>query len=555
MALFTRNRLSRGVRIATQAVFGLLSQIAVALSAATIERVNLSTPWAPFRINLHVPLLDADYFNKNLTANQRVEFCVPFVLPPLQEFWQSTGIPGADCPQVVLDEVSFSFDQCGEPAAITGQSHATAPGLLDFTNLEGYDIRISLLEKQQWFFDNTVSNVPDREVFSASIPPEAFAGRMYRFNPFVVADLSRVLHPFRTYVLVVKADSLQTGAAASTKFCMPAFQVSLRCRHPLVARDDDAVQNIPSVHGGGKAVAAFTVTSPAGGTGVEADGADGLFTGLSVLERALAARLRGGYGKDSDPPPTEQLADDAAYDVIAVPMWSYAANSSILDRPNSGQVAYQPGVPPHNVAACDARHIRLGYPWSLHHAFAIPSYANPTNGVHPASATFYNRVGVLLGCDGDWMGYQQAAYCEWTPSTGAVPKAGITVDRIRPYHDSTLGADAGEPWDYEVLACPLVRDTDNPNGAGYYTQGQPFFCGRSSSRTEARRNVGAIGGAPGVQSQTRGYETFLEVRWELHDSGGLEAPATLDTYVGYGGHWVILIGKKHLAAPGVGLDL
>jgi hypothetical protein len=60
--------------------------------------------------------------------------------------------------------------------------------------------------------------------------------------------------------------------------------------------------------------------------------------------------------------------------------------------------------------------------------------------------------------------------------------------------------------------------------------------------------------ARGHAPYTKGCEQFLQVNWKIEDPGGLggaeeggAAPSEFDTYAGEGGHWVLIICKKHLS--------
>ena len=67
----------------------------------------------------------------------------------------------------------------------------------------------------------------------------------------------------------------------------------------------------------------------------------------------------------------------------------------------------------------------------------------------------------------------------------------------------------------------------------------------SNTNTQTRSALG--GGMP----TTLGREQFLEVRWAIQDSVGLDTVANggaatddTNTFVGYGGNWIQIVGKK-----------
>src|SRR3990167_2613297 len=214
MALFTRSRLARGVKLARERVFDLLSSISTQVAGLTVGRENYVEPNAPFWVHLHVPQLDRRFFGRS-TASAipgEVAYPVPFVLPPLQQFWDTTqrGQTSQVTPRLVLDAITFSFDQRAEPAVVTNDT--TAGGAADqcklnYATTNGTDVlqvRRSLLEKPPRAFGGASPWTPEREVFSVTLPPEAFLSTTFKVgNPFQLTGLNKAIDPYKTYVLVL----------------------------------------------------------------------------------------------------------------------------------------------------------------------------------------------------------------------------------------------------------------------------------------------------------------------------------------------------------------
>lgn len=556
MAKFTRSSLSRGTRLVRQAVVAPLQAIATALGSASIGKEHLSHAYAPFRINLFIPTVDSELYEA-WTRPGDTSLCIPFVMPPLQDAFDTSGKVGQSTPTPILDEVSVSFDQRSEPAMITDRHRTSVltAGRLDFNaDSSAYDLKLSLVSKRQWYFDNTQSDVPDREVMSVDIPGVAFLSAIDRTNPFVLTGLNRPVNPYHTYMLILESPGLYS---ASATYALPALQVSFKFRYPLVSADTEA-QNFPTVTGSTKT---YTISNPASASIINATP---IHNNVKVLDDALSNKLQGGRNLDGSLPANTQLAVEDCYTVYAIPMWSNFGNRRLIA--DSDQLLYHFGIPAaplnHNTDNYYDRHvIPLSRSFVLHHAFACVNRCGPATtsippmpqSTPPSSGTMSHKIGVgmLVGPQADNFTYQQVAYQDFTIAS----KVGYTVDRISssPNQVMTTAGLSGEGWNWEVLNLPLVTVPADP-GTGYYTQGKPIYMGRGTSLSTARSHCG--GNAP---ANTDGQESHLEVRWRIEDPVGLTdfaatfpgaAGSTADTYVGYGGHWVILIGKTPLTNPG-----
>ena len=173
-------------------------------------------------------------------------------------------------------------------------------------------------------------------------------------------------------------------------------------------------------------------------------------------------------------------------------------------------------------------------------------------------------VAMVSGPGGDDFEYQQVAHKLYTngviaPSSPTVPDASI-IDAVR------MGLPAVEVGtqkaEYKLINIPLV----GTRGNSYTDGGTPVFIGQSNSNRSRRSLIPDGGGVVGTPFDgTPGVERYLEVRLKVdptYDVYGLDGagyPATdpdriaftenyrqSDIFVGYGGCWVYLIGKKHL---------
>ena len=573
MSKVTRKNLTRGVRLTRQHVYTPMTAVAAELTNVNINRENLLKSWAPFRINFHVPWLDGKYFENSDT----LRFTIPFTLPPLQEFFSTAGLPTETTPPLVLDEFSISFDQRAEPVAIASRFDG-APvnaGKMFPAALPLLDLGVALLEKRQWIYDNNTPMGPDTEIFSTDLPAEIWGGTTVRDNPFIINDLNRTVSPYRTYVLVLDASDMWT---TDQKIMLPSLQFSLRLWHPLVDRDAGVnyVQNIPTSHAGAKVGPTITINAPASNTPIEADTADGVQTNNKLIDQALQAKLGGGYWRDSDVDPTESIETDAAYDVLVVPVWSGYGHKNVISAedassvPNLSGGGPDPEGSPYVAIQQDEVSIPLPWPLTVHHVTLAVNHQAPgagaggaSGGLHPTSATFRQGVAVGLGVGrkSDLYTYQDIAHCQWDLTDVAT----ITIDRLLGVkYSSATGEPLGSAtqYDWELLHCPI---TTGPQGAGvgYYAQGTPFFAGLATSRSMERSDVGD--GVPVTDApNTEGQEQFLQVHWWFQDANGLSdtgaappgaAGSPEEVYVGYSGHFVQIVTKKHLCRIGLDVEI
>lgn len=563
MAEITRKNLARGTKLVRQAVFDPIEAAATEMSGTTIDGENLATEWAPFRVNLHIPWLDAKYFSNKDSGTLR--FAIPFTLPPLQEFFDEDDfLPNETTPVIILDEVQMSFDQRAEASAIASRNQVAAvnAGKLFPSALDRLDMSVALLSKKQWITDNNVQAWPDQEIFSTDLPAELFGSTNLRFNPFIIDNLNKVLQPYRTFVLVLDASDMWS---TNEKVMLPSLCFSMRMRAKVLARDTGAanVQNIPTVHNGAKSGPTVTINTPTTNSTISADGTRGVQTNLLTLDDQVHGRLSGGYTRDADVDPDQSIDTDAAYDIMCVPVWSGYGHEGHISAQYSPDIPNLTGGPPYTAIQQDEISIPIPWPMTIHHVTLAVNYQAPSagaggalGGLHPTSATFTSdvTVGIGVGRRADEYTFQDIATTAWTPAN----KAAITIDRVLGIRNSRATAEtpgSATHYDWELLHCPLVT---GPLGAGvgYYSQGKPFYVGMGSSKMWERTASGNGNAGDGNRAYTRGTEQFLHVAWSFQDSGGLSDNAAVpagaagdpsEVYVGYMGHWVQIVGKKHLA--------
>lgn len=592
MAKVTRKRLARGTKYVQEHVFEPIDDasspsIGHQINNAGLDNENIAAHSMPFRVNLNIPFIDSK-FTQGSGDTARF-FTVPFTLPPLQDTFayttngviKSPTVSAANNPApLLLDEISISFDQRAEAAAIVDNWYSTDAGTaaagqgddvgdLNFDELGKLNLKFAVFQKPSRFF-NPQSPLWANELLSFEVPYTFWSAS----GPFVVKDLNKAIDPYKTYALGVYAPELPGNNIALVNIC-----ASMKFKHDLVKRDvGPDIQNMPtksrnqtSRTTSGHAV---TITAPTPNTTIEADSADGVSHNLGVIDEALSERFTGGIDRYGEAPPYQEVETDAAYEVIAVPIMG--------NRRRGGISPYDVTLEPYMVqdpaaALFDRRIIPLRHPLCVHHVFLAYNwqtwqnvYASgldaPTTYV-PQSPNFTVDVGVGIGTGlkGDAFNYDQVAAASLVNpaaigGTSGNPTAGAswfdhTVDwlktselsGIRNYSlVSTVNAvhDALSFWDWDIISIPLV----GAGGDGYVSQGKPVYVGRSWTPTAvddayANSRADIDGAAPNCA----GSEQFLEVRMKISDSGGLYlggALATQNYISGYGGHWVYLICKK-----------
>ena len=401
-----------------------------------------------------------------------------------------------------------------------------------------------------------------------------FTNSQYRLNPQEFDGLSEAIDPNKTYIIGINADGLH-DADGDIHCALCSFQLSLRFKRPLCARDR-AVQNMPA-HGGAVTGETVSITSPVQSGVIAADTAAGVSTNMEKIDARLRHKLWGGYSLWSDTPVSQQLKEDAAYEVIAVPMFGNTALGEILAEPSWWQLNGVRNTANTSVAStyCDRIVVPITNPMTIHHVIATNNFTTATQHVGSKRVTvpIYGNwllqvgVGTISGpqsCNAD---YQQVAYGEFNPGANGAAVHHDMIDfmdlRTPTGHTtSTPGVPAPNVYEQAMFAVPIV----GTNGKGFFksdgtrgVQGKPVFVGeaaRGAVSTVARSTVG------GVSLTGHGQDQLLEIRMRINTTaGGLVYDATTfkptnpdgsarwgpwDSFSGYGGCWVYIIGKKHV---------
>lgn len=565
MSQFTRKKLSRGVKLLLEHIYTPMQSVATALSNATIQPVAIRESDTSFRVSFWVPQLSGYHMYADTSvapwANKDgYAFAFPFAIPQPQNLLNSSATINDTTVRYTLQEMSVSFDQRGEPAAVLDANNTPGrEGDISHNAVTKLDIKLSLLEKTMLSYNSQAGYEPDREVFSATLSPTFYAGRFLRLNPFLFTELNKDVHPYKSLMLCVQADGLHPDAlpVSATDFwlSLPSFMCTMRFDCERIARDTaaDNVQNMPA-HNGAIATSPFNILTPSANATITADASDGVSTTASLFDSQLLNKLLTGYTKQGSVSTHEHMVKDSGLEVIAVPLWS---NFSERGRLASGtvEVAANVGAPPSNGPIVDERWIPINYPFVIHHCILAINYGSPastaqgpaphlptTAGQKPTSATFSSDVGVALftGQQADESAFQQVAHLNYTVAN----LADYTIDRIRHSSDSVM---TNFDHTFDLVQVPLV----NNNGTGLknlagtqITQGAPVFVAKGAS-TLTSENRSQVDGA---NPATKGAEQYLVVRQSFQDPNGLNgtgAPLTNnEVYAGVGGNWLYLIGKK-----------
>jgi hypothetical protein len=528
-------RMTRGIKLLAEHIFDPITSALQTLTGTGVPVAQYEKELGTFRVSFNFPIANKVLWGTAAHRGKKSILTVPFILPPLQDQFEAneTVIDGYE-----LMEVSVSQDTRGEGAAI--QTVVTGnEGYLDMGKAFAFDLSIQSKQKNPTGYDAF-----NNQVFSMSIPEVALINPYSRLNPHVQSGISIPFNHRDSYLLQVipaptKPTAYPTGVV--NLFVTMKFKSKLRTRDLLGAAQNQTP----------KANRNFTAQAPvvpAGDSTIEADTPDGVNTGFKLIDSFIDRRLRGGYKKSALSYAKEGLAADAAYDVIAVPMfgsWPHVSGGTRLGGFEVGNDLPYETLPwvalsSSKYETIDRALIPINYPLAIHHVIIASNYtggsgevtARPTNAVAPS---YKNEVGVgiLSGHRADNIKVQQVAYVDWLPST----RDSKTIDR-GDYNNLSPGGSTpqttGYSWD--LINCPI---SGNTSGKGYTAQGTPMFVAAGINDTASRTNVGA------ATPLTVGAEQVLDIRWKI--SNGTANPASWSSrssILGYGGHWVYLICKK-----------
>jgi hypothetical protein len=525
MSKLNFKRLSRGVKLLTDHIH---SQIQSALTLVTNTRVpeaNLQNNAGVTRLSFSWPVAKG-VSPKTLSA--------AFNLAPPQGEFRSDGILDPEDQTFILDELSFSFDVRDEAARITSPTDPSGEGELTFYQSENLAFKVSIFEKSASVFGGDANF--DSTLFSLDYPSTLYLGSAgtNRSNPAVLSSIGATLNPYKTYLLAVDCSTY----LESPNYQVNSVMVSMAFRSKLRPRDagEVNVQNIPQgselsapQQYGAPYLDVKTLTTPAAGSTIKAE-ASGLDTGvqgaLELVDTSVRSGLTGGYNNKSRRNGYESLRDDSSYQIIAVPMWGNGwYGAATADLPYMG-------ASPFTDAVVDRRIIPIHYPMVIHHVVCCANYSGI---VAPTTATYKIDVGVGIGCGirSDSHSYRQAAFASITNLTTPIDaysgSSGLgLIDGVR-----------GSLYDI-----PLV----GTGGVGFSSvTGKPFYVGQASSTEQARSGAAeTVGGGDVAIASIDGKEQWIEVRMSLQDTAGIGSMPAGQGLIGYGGHWVYIIGKRHV---------
>ena len=597
MAKISRKKMTRGGGLMVEHFADPIGDVQDVINNINVEQEQLDRGYSTFRVDLWTPHVASQFIGPAAGYFGDKPYSIPFMLPPTQDLMDinpaSGGYPtnyqlSERTPHPVLSELHFSFDQRGEGAAITDQFHN--PGVNDWPAAAGrlaiggqldylhapdvLNFSIALVEKTPEIFledANSVATQPDKEVFSYDIPADAFIGASFRLNPLVVYGINRPLNPYKSYTALLYCNGLwKTGdrnLAENLAHALVSCTIQLKFKMRLLSRDIHEnlvteVQNIPAIHDGNPIPFVASSTFPVAGDPIEADTTPGVNFGILTVEDTFRRKMRGGYTDRGDVHPT-QIEDDAAYEVITVPLFANNDQGGLSHASVGEEPYFQAGV---SEEFWDRGIVPLDYPFVLHHAilawnwqtwgrgYSAPGVALSQVGYIPrTTSTYIAEIGVNIGAGlrSDLLGFQNIAQLQMVDPLEAGGSTWLNnlIDRIR-VHEPLMSIQNGglvqRQWD--LFQIPIVGSV--LLGAGFFTNGSPVWCSPSDQSTAWNSRVAAGTGREGLNVGAppvlQGMEQFLEVRARLRFAANEGTGAVDDILVGYGGHRVYLIGKKHL---------
>ena len=578
MSKVTRPKLARGTKLMTGHVFAPLGTIGRQLQTSTVDTLRESR--GAFAVHISVPYLDTEIANYHAVTTQlnpgnSLGYCAPFLMPPLQEYWESAD---SDEPVIVLEEVALSFDQRMEQAVIGGKYHDVSAGgnacddfagQMDFSEVDRADLRVLLYEKtplhyipangardtrylcQKWSWQPHF--LPEQVVWEGAFPANLLATGDGRSNPILVKDIGRQLSPYKVYMAAVLFPGMAEYLGAQhDDYCLPAFNLTFKMTHPLVqtpwrVAGGTNIQNNPQAPMQKIGHTDLSFTTPAAGDIVSADGTNGIATGMAALDRDIRGKYRGGLDRKADRVGPEALALDSCYDVMVVPLYQMPFNGCTRNGTHSlGPVATAPGsyhgyygTLPYYTAPTNPvesrRIIPIPFPFEVHHVFACLNWQKTAIQSDDAIPSITHKIGVGIGngirSDGNI--YAQVAYGtfnhKWTELVAATKPPNLLDRWTYPWNrgvvnDAVFNAGAAHDLNlsWEIRSVPLVAILGDA-GVGYEAQGKPYFVGKahgsaagtlSYAGVQPRAPIGQVGG--GVPSPAcYGAEQFLEVRWQM----------------------------------------
>ena len=528
-------RLSRGVKLLVDHIYTPIQKSLTRFTTTGLDDSNMESGNSRCRVSFPWAGLKPKRGAAATTDRRFVQ--AAFTLPPPQEMFRANGVNQPQDISYVLDSVALSFDQRAEAAAINED------GSLNFTDKDKVSFTVNRYSKTPNVFQSTSTSYPDNQLMSVAFDSLKFTNQDFVENPSMKSGLGLSLDPYQVLMLEVDLSSFQD---ASQDLIIDSLVVSLDFYAPLMQRDkatvsDFEVQNIPSSHKGARSIASITTTPPAAGAVITADtspAGDGVEVAMKKIDEVFHKRLRGGYGQKSRDIYKSNILNDAGYEVIAVPMWGngWYCRGAV---PAGDDSPFLPlvGADPYSAATCDRRIVPLQFPMVIHHVFACAN----VGAVPPTSATLTNQIGVGLGCGirSDLFESRQVAFASWTVATQPqflIDKSQVRTEHMQLYNIPLVYTGANTGTGYNPTVASALSNT-----------GTPVFAGQALSTEKARTALASsVGAVLPFAPLMQGQDQYLEIRWEIRDSGGIKNMPANEGVIGFAGHWVYIVGKKHL---------
>jgi hypothetical protein len=362
---YDREPLTRGTKLNPTNNLLVATTIAADVVSVAVDANQENLDLSPFRLSVHWPAVSSALYAQAESASGPLSaLCMPFNVIEPQDTFSATGIVPS-LTRVILDEVSFSFDQRAEGVAIGGVG---AEGTLLPNEVDRLQIRVAIVAKTCSAFDLNAGLDPEREVWSGTIDPIALAGDGFRFNPGVWSDIRTQMDPSQTFALIVECVGMYD---AVTPIMLPSVTVSMRflrnMRSRMTNAVPDTVQNLPTLQSNTPVSDFdFGISVPIPTGTALADGLNGFNTLLSAFDQRLQGQLLGGNNRDGYLPKYEHLINTEGYYVICVPMWTNVGSKGYVLANDCLNLPYANAAGP-NALVTDQRVIPLEEPLIIHH--------------------------------------------------------------------------------------------------------------------------------------------------------------------------------------------
>ena len=581
MPKISKKNLARGAKLSSQHIGDNLDPINYAFSDSYLDRENLAETKVPFYVNFTFAGFekfalgydDQDQPKNGINSN----LVIPIPLIPTQDNFSQQGDLDADVPIYVLESISVSMDLRAEGAAME-KSFAVPPyptpstktWKINYEKAQKQDIELALLQKDYTYF-NDKQEYPTNSIFTTLIPATiAFAGSENRVeNPYYVFGINKQINPYKNYYLAFSVPNQRqenfyiSNLTISFKFFTLLDDQYETTTTTINKSNNNATNTINNYF--------LNIQNPAPYSTISADDANtGLQTNLQRIDEAVEEKLTTGYGdkfgsiatfEEDGELDRQAIRTPAVYDVIVVPMWQgtygttglmttygFAGVSDVLNGAIS-PYNYNPEIiTEYGGPIQDIRTIPLFYPFTIHHILAWHNeqartglgFAKFGSGSH--TGLIQGAIGVGLGTcfQADNYTYEQIGFLQYGQNFANV----VDTIKLRDNVFNRQGEFGANPKTAgHLMQVPLTNN--NPNGVGFYSQGNPFYCGGGTKRMDTRS----------FSPSTIGMENFIEIRWEFNkdepetgwwDDTTAVPPEVPQVIAGMGGHFVYLIGKKLL---------